>query len=94
MQNQSYWWILEILLFVGVIYFFMIRPQQKQRQQRTAMINALRKGDRIVTIGGLHGTIVETGEDTVTLKVGDNVRLVFDKQAVGRVLSSDNNQTG
>lgn len=80
-----------ILMFV-VFYFLLIRPQQKRNKVRTQMLNALQKGDKIVTIGGLHGTIESITDDIVVLKVGDGTRLTFDRSAVNNVVSSPNIQ--
>lgn len=73
-----------ILMFV-VFYFLLIRPQQKKQKQRNAMLNQLKKGDKIVTIGGLHGTIAEITDDVVVLRVNDTVKLTFDRSAISTV---------
>jgi preprotein translocase subunit YajC len=70
----------------AIFYFLLIRPQQRQRKERDRMLASLRKGDRVVTTGGLHGTIVGVGEQTITLRVSDQVKLEFDRSAVGRVM--------
>lgn len=65
-QQGSIWgMILPFVLMFVVFYFLLIRPQQKKAKQRNAMLNELKKGDKITTIGGLHGTIVEMADDTV-----------------------------
>ena len=79
--------ILMIVLLFGVMYFMMIRPQQKQRRDRETMLNSLKRGDRVVTSGGLHGTITNITDTTVTLRC-DQVKLEFDRSAVGRVLAA------
>ncbi len=78
-----------IAAFVALFYFMLIRPQQKRQKQRNMMLASLKKGDRIVTIGGLHGTIVDLTEDKVTLKVNESSRLVFERSAVNAVLNTD-----
>ncbi|CCQ93281.1 component of the preprotein translocase (modular protein) [[Clostridium] ultunense Esp] len=78
--------IMIVLLFV-LFYFLLIRPQQKRQKERNRMLNNLEKGDKVITIGGLHGTIVELNDRTVVLKVSDSVRLTFDKQAINAVLT-------
>lgn len=78
--------ILIVLMFV-LLYFLLIRPQQKRQKERNKMLNNLSKGDKVITIGGLYGTIVELDDKTVVLKVSDSVRLTFDKQAVNAVIS-------
>lgn len=84
--------ILSILpLMVGmfaIMYFIVIRPQQKQKREREAMLGAMKKGDRIVTTSGLHGTVSALDEHTVTLRVGDQMKLTFDRAAIGRIIPS------
>ena len=79
------------LLFFGAIfaifYFLLIRPQQKQKRERERMLRAVKKGDRVVTSGGLHGTVVALNEQTITLKIADQVRVDFDRGSVGRVVA-------
>lgn len=77
-----------ILMFV-VFYFLLIRPQQKRQKERMTMLNALKKGDKVITIGGIHGTIVDLTEDRVTLKVSDNTRLVFERSSVNSVVTDE-----
>ena len=81
------------LLFFGAIfaifYFLLIRPQQKQKREREAMLGALKKGDRVVTTGGLWGTVTGLDEQKVVLRVADQVRLEFDRSAVGRIVVED-----
>jgi len=78
-----------ILMFV-VFYFLLIRPQQKRNKLRNQMLSALKKGDKVVTIGGLHGTIDSLTDDIVVLKVNDGTKLTFDRSAVNNVVSSPN----
>ena len=70
----------------AIFYFLLVRPQQKQRKEREAILTAVKKGDRVVTTSGLHGTVVGLSETTVTLKVADQVRLDFDRSAIGRIV--------
>lgn len=76
-----------VLMFV-VLYFLLIRPQQKRQKTRSMMLNSLKKGDKVVTIGGLHGTILELTDDTIVLRVNDVTKLTFDRSAVNAVSSS------
>ena len=75
-------------LMFAVFYFLLIRPQQKKQKQRNMMLGNLKKGDKVVTIGGLHGTILEITDDTVVLRVNDVTKLTFDRSAVNNVVSS------
>ncbi|HEX7055616.1 MAG TPA: preprotein translocase subunit YajC [Bacilli bacterium] len=77
--------VLPFVLMFAVFYFLLIRPQQKRQKARTAMLRDLKKGDKIVTIGGIHGTIQELNEDTVILKVNDTTKLTFDRTAISSV---------
>ncbi|MGM9986797.1 MAG: preprotein translocase subunit YajC [Bacillaceae bacterium] len=73
-----------ILVFV-IFYFMLIRPQQKRQKEQIAMQNALVRGDKVVTIGGLHGTVDSVSDITFVLKAGDGSRLTFDKASVREV---------
>ncbi|WP_166238790.1 preprotein translocase subunit YajC [Paenibacillus turpanensis] len=76
------------ILMFAVFYFLLIRPQQKKQKQRNMMLSNLKKGDKITTIGGLHGTILEMTDDTVVLRVNDVTKLTFDRSAISNVISS------
>ncbi|QKG58437.1 preprotein translocase subunit YajC [Hymenobacter sp. BRD128] len=71
-----------------VLYFFMIRPQQRKTSEAKAFRESLVKGTRVVTIGGLHGLLVEVGPETVLLEVERGQRLRFDRSAIARVAGS------
>ena len=74
-----------IIMFV-LMYFLMIRPEQKRKKKEKAMLDALKRGDRICTIGGIYGTIMDIKDDTVTLAVGrDNLSMVISRWAVRSV---------
>ncbi|MFO7951924.1 MAG: preprotein translocase subunit YajC [Bacillota bacterium] len=77
-----------ILLFV-VFYFLLIRPQQKQQKKRQEMLNNLEEGNRVVTIGGLHGVIKKIDEDVIALRVAEGLTLKFSRAAVERVLDDE-----
>lgn len=70
----------------AIMYFLIIRPQQKQRKEREELLRAIKKGDRVVTTSGLYGTVVGLSEHTVTLKVADQVKMEFERSAVGRIV--------
>ena len=74
-----------IIMFV-LMYFLMIRPEQKRKKKEKAMLDALKRGDRICTIGGIYGTIMDIKDDTITLSVGrDNLSMVIARWAVRSV---------
>jgi preprotein translocase subunit YajC len=70
----------------AIFYFLMIRPQQKQRQDRERMLSAIKRGDKVVTTSGMFGTVTNLTEKTVTLRVADQVKLEFERSAVARVV--------
>ena len=74
-------WIMLALIFV-VMWFFMIRPQRKQQKELESFRNALKKGDKVVTIGGIFGTVCEIKEDSVLIEVDNNVKIRVSKQAL------------
>jgi len=74
------------VLIIVIVYFFMIRPQNKKRKETERMIAAIKKGDKVITIGGLHGTIQTVKESTVIIKVDDNVKLEFLRSAIANVV--------
>ena len=74
-------WIMIILMFV-VMWLFMIRPQRKQQKELEAFRNSLKKGDKVVTAGGIYGTVQEIQERTVLIKVDGDVKLRVDKNSI------------
>jgi preprotein translocase subunit YajC len=82
--------ILTQLAFFGAIfaifYFLLIRPQQRQRRERESMLGAVKKGDRVVTSSGMHGTVFGLSDQTIVLRVSDGVKLEFDRSALGRIV--------
>ena len=75
-----------LLLVVLLMYFMMIRPERKRRKKEKAMLDALKRGDRICTIGGIYGTIMDIKDDTITLSVGrDNLSMVVARWAIRSV---------
>lgn len=79
-------WIMIILMFV-VMWLFMIRPQRKQQKELEAFRNALKKGDKVVTAGGIYGTVQEIQERTVLIKVDGEVKLRVDKNSIQKDFS-------
>ena len=80
--------ILPLLLMLPIFYFLMIRPQQKRMKEHTAMIGALKKGDEVVTNGGLGGTITDVGDAYLQMRIADDVEVNVQKQAVAALLPS------
>ncbi len=88
-QQNGWWSFLPLLLIIVVFYFFFIRPQMKRSKDQKKFKETLQKGQKIITIGGIHGRIVEMQETTVTIEVENSVRLRVEKSAI----AMDNTQT-
>ena len=84
-----------VTIFV-IFYFFMVRPQNKKRKELQNMRDTLKKGDSVVTIGGIHGKVLEVKDSTIVLSVDSNVKIKVDKSAVSMdestKLTEDNKQ--
>jgi len=74
-----------ILAIIAIFYFLIIRPQNKKRKETDRMLSSLKKGDRIITIGGLYGVIHSVKDTTVIIKADDNVKLEFLRSAISSV---------
>ena len=86
--------LLLIVLLFGVMYFMMIRPQQKRRREAEQMQSGLSAGDSVVTIGGLHATVVSIDDDVVTVEIAPGVHVKFARPAIARVVKRDDTVTG
>ncbi|WP_066634937.1 preprotein translocase subunit YajC [Desulfolucanica intricata] len=84
--------LLYILALFALMYFLLIRPQQKRQKQHQQMIKNLSVNDSIVTAGGIYGKIVKIKDDSLIVRVADNVRIEILKTAVGQVLKSNSNE--
>lgn len=73
-----------IIMFVAM-WFILIRPAQKRQKATSQMQNELKRGDRVVTIGGMHGEVDAIEDTVVYLKIDDNTRVKYERQAIGRV---------
>lgn len=80
---------LPMIIILALMYFMLIRPAQKQRKNTQAMQNSLAKGNKIVTIGGLHGEIESIDDASVLIKVEDGSKLRFERAAIGKVLNGE-----
>lgn len=75
-----------LVLIIGVFYFFIYRPQQKREEEHQEMVENLEQGDKIVTVGGVHGTVQRIDEDSVLAQVDSKgTRLQFDKDSIARL---------
>lgn len=76
--------LLPFVVIFAIFYFFMIRPQQKKQKEHQSMITSLKKGDKVVTSGGMFGTIwgIDEKENKIVLKVGDDVKIEYLKSSI------------
>jgi preprotein translocase subunit YajC len=78
--------LLPIIGMLAIFYLLLIRPQQKRQKQQQSMITALRKGDRIMTTGGIYGTISGIKENIIVLKIAENVKIEILKNSVASLV--------
>ena len=84
---QSLTGIVMIFAMIAIMYFFLIRPQKKQEKETKKMIDALKKGDKIVTIGGIYGVVSSVKDNTIVVKVDTDAKIEFTKTAIARVVN-------
>lgn len=85
--GSNFMFIIMIVGFIALMYFVMIRPQKKKQREQQDMQNTVAPGARVMTIGGLYGTVVDADDETVTLEASDETFLVFARQAVAKVVT-------
>lgn len=81
--------LIPFVLIIVIFYFFLIRPQNKKQKETEKMLKALKKGDKVITIGGIHGVISSVKENTVIVKVDDDAKIEFNRTAISSVELSD-----
>lgn len=79
---------LPIIIIFVIFYFLLIRPQQKRQKEHQAMLAAIKKGDKVITNGGIYGLVEQVGEKTVTLKIAENTKVKFGKGYIAAVRST------
>ena len=84
--NQQFFPIIMLVVFVGIFYFMLIRPQQKKQKEHQNMLSGLSTGDEVVTAGGILGRITEVGDNFVTVEVADGVRLKVQKFQITQLM--------
>ena len=83
------WSMMPIVLMFVVLYFLMIRPQQKKMKEHKKMLEAIKKGDEIVTAGGIYGTVDGVNPDTLTVKIAEGVKVKITRGSVGDVVKPE-----
>ncbi|MCL2834020.1 MAG: preprotein translocase subunit YajC [Treponema sp.] len=79
---------LPLIAIIGIFYFLIIRPQSKKQKETQKMLSALKKGDKVVTIGGIHGVIQTVRENSVIVRVDESTKLEFSRSAVSSIVSA------
>jgi preprotein translocase subunit YajC len=80
-----------VLIFV-IFYFLLILPQQKRQKQQKAMLDALKKGDKVITASGIWGTVTNLGKETVTLQIADNTKIKLQKEHIAKLRSDEDDK--
>jgi len=80
--------IFMIIAIFAVMYFLMIRPQQRQKKQHQDLLSKISKGDKIITIGGIYGTVAGVKDNTVIVKIADNVKVELTRASISKVVAS------
>jgi preprotein translocase subunit YajC len=83
--NATFIFMMQMAAIFAIFYFLLIRPQRKEQERHRNMIAELKKGDEVVTNGGIIGTVVHIQEDRLTIKTGENTRLVVERARIARV---------
>jgi len=78
--------IVPFLLIIVIFYFLILRPQQKRQKERVKLLESIKKGDKVITAGGLHGTVEGIEEKTLLVKVADNVKLKMERSAITTIV--------
>jgi len=84
--NSSMILLAQFVAIGFIFYFLLIRPQRKEQQRHRQMIEELKKGDEVITAGGIMGTVVHAQDDRVTVKTGENTRVVIQRARIAQVL--------
>ena len=87
MSSSIVWTIVYIVAIIAIIYLLIIRPQKKRQKQHDDLVSALSLGVEIVTIGGIHGEVSSIKDDTLWIKVSNNVEIEIEKSAVAKTIS-------
>lgn len=78
--------LLPFLLIIVVFYFLILRPQQKRQKERQKLLEGVKKGDKVITSGGIYGTVEGIEDNTVLVKISDNVKVKMEKAAIGTIV--------
>ena len=83
---------LPFVLIIAIFYFLIIRPQQKRQKERQKLLASVKKGDKVVTAGGIYGTVEAVEDKTVLIKIAENVKVKMDKSSVSNIIGVTDTQ--
>ena len=81
--------LIPFLLIFVIFYFRLIQPQQQKKKEQQALLDAVKKGDKVVTTSGIWGTVTNLGKDTVTLQIADNTKIKMQRENISRLRTED-----
>ncbi len=82
--------LIPMVLIFGIFYLLVFRPQKKEQKDKQTMRGTLKKNDQVVTVGGIHGTVVLVKEKTAVIRIDDNVKIEFDKESIASNITQKN----
>lgn len=77
--------LVPFILIIAIFYFLIIRPQQKKQKERQRLLDSIKKGDKVITAGGIHGTVEGIEDNTLLIKIADGVKIKFERSAVTHI---------
>ena len=78
--------IVPFLLIIVIFYFLILRPQQKRQKERAKLLESIKKGDKVITAGGIHGTVDGMDDKTLLVNIGDNVKVKMERSAITTIV--------
>lgn len=92
--NATFIFLVQMMAIFAIFYFLLIRPQRKEQERHRRMLEQIKKGDEVVTAGGIIGTVVHVQDDRLTIKTAENTRLVVQRARIAQVLQGGAGEGG
>ena len=93
-QGGGFGAFVPLILMFAIFYFLLIRPQQKKSKLHKAMLSAVKKGDKVVSSGGLHGVITGISDDVITMEIAPKIRVKVSRGSIAGILKRDESSSG
>lgn len=90
--NAGLIFLIQMIAIFAIFYFLLIRPQRREQKRHRQMVANLKKGDEVVTVGGIIGSVVHVKDDRITIRTAEDTRLVIERSKIGRVLTTGQGQ--